>query len=126
MFGLCFLTSLLSLGKQTDSHSLCIILGRWRLLVLERDLGLLMFDLCSVCLISIINDNTAEGRKTHLLPKLRSLKSSLKRTMLEGTQAFSALPSQISVMCQTERGNFAKTRTPKCTLKVMMHSYYIK
>lgn len=95
-------------------------------MVLERDLGLLMFDLCSVCLISIINDNTAEGRKTHLLPKLRSLKSSLKRTMLEGTQAFSALPSQISVMCQTERGNFAKTRTPKCTLKVMMHSYYIK
>lgn len=41
-----------------------------RLLVLERDLGLLMFDFSGVCLISIINDNTAEGRKKHLLPKL--------------------------------------------------------
>lgn len=36
----------------------------------------------SVCLISIINDNTAEGRKTHLLSKRCALMSRLKRTML--------------------------------------------
>ncbi len=39
------LPDFLALGKQTDSHSLCIVLKRWRLLVLERDLGLLVFDL---------------------------------------------------------------------------------
>lgn len=42
------LPDFLALGKQTDSHSLCIVLERWRLLVLERDLGLLVFDLCGV------------------------------------------------------------------------------
>lgn len=74
-----------------------------------------------VCLISIINDNTAEGRKTHLLLKLRSLMSKLKRTMLKGTAASSELHSLPSLMCQAERFNFAK----RTSLKLRMHTYVI-
>lgn len=56
-----------------------------------------------VCLISIINDNTAEGRKTHLLLELGALKSRLKRTMVEGRWAFSLLHSQVPLVCRTEQ-----------------------
>lgn len=54
-------------GKQT----VCVLFQNSGLLVPESDSGLLAFDLClRVCLISIMSDNTAEGRKTHLLSKL--------------------------------------------------------
>lgn len=45
-----------------------------------------------VCLISIINDNTAKGRKTHLLPKLFTLMSGLKRTLRYRDLSCIALP----------------------------------
>lgn len=121
MFGQRFLTSPLLANRQAAAA--CVLFQNaadcWYLKGILEPAG--VWFMRRVCLISILNDNTAEGRKNASPAAARGLWSGAEgRTMLWGARAFCSSGSQISVTCRREWWK-ALTEAPKLTLRMMMH-----